>query len=516
MKKGIKLLVLVLSLTLLFTACSPGGGGNGQANGGSERKSVNLSVNATINSVDGHGPKVLQDLLSRAQLFEGLFYLDESTATIENRVCDEYSLSDDGTVYNFHIRPEVYFHNGDPVTASDVAFSLNRAKEMAGTKAYVAAIENVEVVDDENVKVVLDNPSAPFLTNLCQVYILSEKVVNEQGEAFGTKVHLAGCGPYYLEELDMSVGWKMKAFPKYWRGEAAITEINYTVITDVSSGLVAFESGDLDWYDAPIANWDSLVANSKFETELMAANHITYFCVNPKANEALANDKVREAIFYAADKEAMNQSAFNGHAEVAYFLEHPDFNIDAPKDGLTFSHDPEKAKSLLKEAGYENGVDIGSILCFTGSHFEKCAQILQANLAAVGITADLDWVDQTTNTTRARAQDYDIVVSGTSPTGDFDHIRLMFHADYAGSKMIAIEESPEKFDYEELAALIDKSAQTLDSAERIEINKELNTKLMETFTISPLLHKVHPYVWNKNLKVVNMPTNYQVYDWSWE
>ncbi len=97
MKKGIKLLVLVLSLTLLFTACSPGGGGNGQANGGSERKSVNLSVNATINSVDGHGPKVLQDLLSRAQLFEGLFYLDESTATIENRVCDEYSLSDDGT-----------------------------------------------------------------------------------------------------------------------------------------------------------------------------------------------------------------------------------------------------------------------------------------------------------------------------------------------------------------------------------------------------------------------------------
>lgn len=76
----------------------------------------------------------------------------------------------------------------------------------------------------------------------------------------------------------------------------------------------------------------------------MAANHITYFCVNPKANEALANDKVREAIFYAADKEAMNQSAFNGHAEVAYFLEHPEFNIDAPSDGLTFSHDPEKAK----------------------------------------------------------------------------------------------------------------------------------------------------------------------------
>lgn len=57
----------------------------------------------------------------------------------------------------------MYFHNGDPVTASDVAFSLNRAKEMAGTKAYVAAIENVEVVDDENVKVVLNNPSAPSL-----------------------------------------------------------------------------------------------------------------------------------------------------------------------------------------------------------------------------------------------------------------------------------------------------------------------------------------------------------------
>lgn len=479
------------------------------------RDTVNLAVNATLNSADGHGPKVLQDLLTRAQLYEGLFYYNESIGKIENRLAESFELSEDQTEYIFHLRTDVKFHNGDPLKASDVVFSFTRAKEMAGTKAFVAAVESVEAIDDHAVKVKLVGPNAPFMTNICSVYVLSEREVKEQGEAFGTKVHKAGTGPYYLEELDMAVGWKLRAFPDYWRGEASIKEINYTVITDSSAGLIALESGELDWYDAPIANWDALVANPNFSTEIMPANHITYFAINPKANEALANDLVRKAIAYAVDKEAMNLAAFNGLAAAADFLEHPTFNLGAPSEGLVYSYNPEKAMELLESAGYPNGVDVGTIICFTGSHFEKVAQILQANLAAVGIEAKLEWVDQTTNTTRARAQDYDIVVSGTSPTGDFDHIRLMFHADYVGSKMIALEENPDKFDYQRMADLIDISSATLDPVERIKVDQELNDMIMDTATIIPVLHKVHAYVWDKNLNVVNMPTNYQVYDWSW-
>ncbi len=298
------------------------------------------------------------------------------------------------------------------------------------------------------------------------------------------------------------------AFPDYWRGEASIKNVNYYVITDASAALIAFEAGDLDWYSASTSNYDDLKANAAYKTELVAANHITYFVMNPESNEVLANDLVREAIAYATDKEAMNYAAFDGYAAIAYYMEYPNYNVGAPSGGVTVSYDPDHARELLAEAGYPDGCDIGKITCFTGSHFEKCAQVLQENLAAVGITAELEWVDQTTNTTRGRAMEYEVLVSGSSCTGDYDNIRTRFHADYAGTKMISLETwNNGKFldSYNEMVALIDQASQTLDPDARVALDQQLSDLLIQTYTLIPLLHKAQLYVWNADLNVVNQP-----------
>lgn len=544
MKRTLCVLFTVLMITSLFTGCVTTGGQTtaspaaapaadtasgttgdatqstaDSAASGPKRDTLNLSINQTLNSVDGQGPKAVQEILVRFQIFEGLFYFNEATSEIENRLCAKYDVSADGLEYVFYLQEGVKFQNGDEMKASDVAWSLLRAKEQPGVKAYAAPIKTAEAVDDYTVKVTLNAPSAPFMTNLCYIFIMSEREVTEQGEQFGTIVHGAGTGPYMLKNLDNDVEINLVAFPDYWRGEASIKNLNYYVISDASAALIAFESGDLDWYSASTSNYEDLKANPAYKTELVAANHITYYVMNPESNEALKNDLVRKAIAYATDKEAMNYAAFDGYAIIADYMEYPVYNVGAPSGGTVVTYDPEYAKQLLAEAGYPNGCDIGKITCFTGSHFEKCAQVLQENLAAVGIKAELEWVDQTTNTTRGRAMEYATLVSGSACTGDYDNIRTRFHEDYAGTKMIALEtweNGKFKDTYNEMVSLIGQSSQTLDAAARIELDQKLSDLLIGTYTLIPLLHKAQLYVWNADLSVVNQPNNYIVYNWSWK
>ncbi len=282
---------------------------------------------------------------------------------------------------------------------------------------------------------------------------------------------------------------------------------------DASSGLITFEAGELDWYIAPIANWDALSSNPNFKTEMGDSNHITYVAINYQANDKLENDYVRKAIAYAIDKEAMNIAGFDGHAAIATHMEHPSYNTAAPSGGIVYNYDPDKAKALLTEGGFPNGVDVGVILCFPGSHFEKCAQVLQANLAAVGITAKLELVEQATMLNMTRAQDFDIAVTGYASIGEYDAFRARVHSASKGAYYVKFE--GDKFDYKRIDELFELSSAELDPTKRLALTQELNDMVMDTACLLPLLHKAQPYVWNKDLNVVNVPSYYEIYNWSW-
>jgi peptide/nickel transport system substrate-binding protein len=256
------------------------------------------------------------------------------------------------------------------------------------------------------------------------------------------------------------------------------------------------------------------VKNEKFNTELVVANHISYIVVNYMRG-SLENDKLREAIAYAIDKEAMNIAAFDNLAVVADFMEKPGANVGAPSEGITYSYNPEKARQLVVEAGYEKGVHVGKILTIAGSYFEKMAQILQANLADVGITAEIERTDNNTVLTRLRTQDFDIETSGYNSSGDYENLRRFVHSSAVGSYYVKFE--GEKFDYRRFDKLFDQGGAELDPVKRNQIYRELNDLIMRTCCMLPVLHKVQPYVWTKGL---NIPANYpnypQIFEWSWK
>ncbi len=473
---------------------------------------LRLSTLAPLTSVDPHATVNIQDRMVLLQIFEPLIRQNEATGEYEPRIAESYSISEDKLSYIFKIRKGIKFHNGDELKASDVVFSMNRAMASPKMRSYLTGVTEVTAPDDYTVAVKLAQPNSAFINSQTNVMIVGQKEVESQGKEFGTKLTLAGTGPYFFTQLKHDVEWTCEAFPDYYLGQAPIKKVHYVPITEASAGLIAFESGELDWYIAPIANWNALTSNSNFKTQLVPANHTSFVDVN-YLHPPLDDDNIRLAIAYAIDKESMNIACYDGHAVIADFMLQPQ-NTGAPVKGIVYNYDPEKAKEYVKKSAYPNGTNVGTINCSAGGYFEKMAQVLQSNLADIGLTCDINRLDSGTNLERSRSQKFDILCTGFSPSGDYEGSRMYSYTKSVGSFYIKYE--GDKFDYKTMNALWDAGIATFDLAERQKIYSQLSDWIAKTATMLPVFHKVQPYVWTPALKIpVNYPNYPQICEWSW-
>ena len=503
MKKFRTLSALLLVSFVVLLACAPAFAGD---------RTLHLSTLAPLTTVDPHSTVNIQDRMVLMQIFEPLFRQNEATGEYEPRVAESYAVGEDGLSYTFALRKGVKFHNGEEVKASDVVFSFKRAATNPKVRSYLAAMADASASDDFTVVVKLKQPNAAFINNQTNIMIISRKEVEEQGSEFGTKITLSGTGPYYFTQLKHDVEWTCEAFPDYYRGVAPIKKIYYVPIIEASAGLIAFESGELDWYIAPIANWSALTSNPAFKTELVPANHISFVAIN-YLHPPLDDDNIRLAIAYAIDKEAMNIACYDGHAVEADFMIPPQ-NTGAPTQGVVYNYDPEKAKEYVAKSAYPKGTHLGAINCSAGGYFEKMAQVLQSNLADIGLTCDINRLDSGTNLEMSRSQRFDMLCTGFAPNGDYESARLYSYTKSVGSFYVKYE--GDKFDYKTMDELWDAGIATSDVAERQKIYSKLSDWIANTATMLPVFHKVQPYVWNPELKIpVNYPNYPQVYEWSW-
>jgi peptide/nickel transport system substrate-binding protein len=508
MKKFFERAAFLSAVVVIFAMC----GGAFPALG-ADARTLNLSTLAPLTTIDPHNTTNLQDIVFLKQIFEPLVFQNEATGEYQPRIAESWSVAPDGLAWTFNLRKDVKFHNGRDLKAGDVVFSFKRAAENPKVRNYLTTVADVTAPDEYTVVVKLKQPNAAFLNNQNMIFIVNRAEVEEQGEEFGTKLALAGTGPYFLTSLEHDVKWTCDAFPAYYRGEAPIKKLHFVPITDASAGLIAFESGELDWYIAPIANWDALTSNPKYKTELVPANHISFICVN-YLSKPLDDDNLRKAIAYAIDKDAMNIAVFNGNAVNADFLIGAQ-NTGAPTTGVVYNYDLQKAKEYLAKSAYPNGTHIGSINCSAGGNYEKMAVVLQANLAEIGLTCDINRLESATNLEYARTQKFNLLTTGGEVVGDFDAWRLYCDSRAAGADYIKYE--GDKFDYKKMDKLWDDGISVADAAKRKEIYTELNNMIMDTATMLPVFHRPTPFVWTTEL---NIPRNYsifpQFYEWSWK
>jgi len=443
------------------------------------------------------------------QIYESFFYLDNHAKPYP-RLAESYDVSEDGLTYTFHLRKGAKFHNGDEVKASDAVFSIKRAMGMANMSAYVAAVEDVKALDDYTVQITLNQVYVPFLINITQVRIISERVVTEAGDKFGLEFFECGTGPYKIVSYNPDTEIVFEAFNDYYLGEAAIKKIKYSVIGDTSTQLIAFQKGDLDFLAIPTANWAEIEGSGKYTTYLNPSTSVCYIGLNNYIETSpLYNKKVRKAVQYAIDRDAINAAAYDGLGTPAYFMCNPEYMYAAPDDAFVYTYDPEKAKALLAEAGYPNGIDLGTLLCPNTAFFPKVAQVLQSLLKDVGMEIKIETMEGASASARARTGEFDIYTNRNNFVMDYDSFSRNCHSRSLAAQVI-------KYNSKELDDLFDAGAAELDPDKRKEIYKETENWIKEEAAHVPVFYINTPYAWDKNLDAKVDLNYYYVYQWKWK
>lgn len=511
-KKHLLFVAAILIVTVLFSGCSTDTDG---PTGGSEtRTGINIPLDSIGNTMDVHASTLRVDSAVTRQFAEGLFHIEDD-GTVIPRLAESYTVSDDGTVYTIKLQEGVKFHNGDELKASDVVWNFRRAIDNMHRWENVQDIVDVKAIDDNNVEFALEAPSSIFLYNLTQVQIVSEKAVTELGDMYGSVVDKAGTGPYVLTKYDQNTEILLEAFPEYWRGEAKIKNIKFVPMTDSSTQLIAFENGEFDFAQIPTADWETIVATDKYTTIKAPGLHQSYIGINVGKDSPIANEKVRQAIGYAMDKESMVAIATDGFADVANYMMRPGLLEGAVEHGSYYTYNPEKAKELLAEAGYPNGFDLGVIEAISSANgrYVKIAQVLEQNLADVGITSKIE-IGETASMLPAWKTDrkYDIFVSGFTPSFSyyefkgyvFSEMDLQVQLNYNDDIDTAfIDES------------FDKAISELDNEKRAQIYADVDQYLVDVAAYVPIMHVNSLYAWNKDLNATAPIRYYNIYNWSW-
>lgn len=522
MKKFLCLFLALIMMLCVFTAC--GGDANttttteaettqGTTTSGSGKDTVIVrceQIFFTMHPLEGI-PN-FPNLYVLDQVYEALTRVDDN-GVVQPRLAESWEMAEDAQSVKFKIREGVKFHNGEELKASDVVFTYELAMQTPATNLYTNKIDRVEANGDYEVTIYLKAPSSSFISSTAEIYIMNEKYYNEVG---GNLMEQGcGTGPYKFVSVDLSNEIQLEAFDEYWECDVPIKHAIIRSVTDSTTSAVSFEAGELDYMQVSnISAYPQLADSGNFNTELVTTLHTAYIALNNTV-APFDNVKVRQALNYAMDRATMVAISYDGLAEEAWIMaDERAFGVDM-SDCNTFSYDPEKAKALLAEAGYPNGIDFGADFgiqmdIIAGGYFEKFAQVFQQNLADIGCKIELRASE--TYSTDAASGNYAIMTQGMTFQYDASYLEGLYGTVGIDSKNHARYSNPE---VDELFA---KADATTDQDERAAYFKQITEIVYNDCPTLCVLHRQIPYAWAKDLSAKpHAPANhpYYIYEWSW-
>jgi len=337
-----------------------------------------ISETADTNALD---PKYLKGRQSQDVLrvmFDSLYHRDNNMQIVP-WLATSYENPDELT-WRFHLRQGVKFHNGNDFKANDVKFTLGRLVEddsQFSTRKYV---DRVEVVDDYTVDIITKEPYAAFMTRVVLWHMTDEEYFNEVGaEGFGSNP--VGTGPFTFVEWAKDERVVFEANRDYWGGSPKIKTVIFTPIPEEATSIAALEAGDVDIIGVPPEYVDQ--APEGIEVVTVPGTRAYFLAMNVNV-EPFDDVRVRQAMNYAIDVESIIENVLNG---LARRLDNPllpeAFGYIATP---VYSYDPDKAKSLLAEAGYPDGFEMK---IDARPSYKELAEVLVGQLSALGIKVNV-------------------------------------------------------------------------------------------------------------------------------
>ncbi|RUV67366.1 hypothetical protein EOA88_29880, partial [Mesorhizobium sp. M5C.F.Ca.IN.020.14.1.1] len=337
-------------------------------------------------TLDGNYDTLIAFLQINNNLYDGLFRLDD-TMNVEPNLATDYHQVDD-TTYEITLREGVVFHDGSPFTSADVISSIDRIRndtELASKqKTYISNVETVTALGDHKVQFKLKQPDASFIRVLATIiYITPKAVIDKVGNVkFGQNP--VGTGPFKFEEWNRGDGVVLTANCDYWGEKPIPSQVEFRFSSEPATQVSALQSGEID-----IATeiTPDLVAGLKSSPNVdvkIGASNKTWFVTMNTLTGPLADKRVRQALNYAIDKEAITKQLFDGAAQPVGQIYAPDV-FGYSKDVTPYPYDPERAKQLLAEAGFNSGNPLTLEFVNSYTDFNADWQSIASYLTNVGI-----------------------------------------------------------------------------------------------------------------------------------
>jgi peptide/nickel transport system substrate-binding protein len=433
------------------------------------------------------------------QVFSTLMALDADAKPYPD-VAEAVDISTDGLVYTFKLRPNVKFHDGTPLSADDVKFTIERLQKPETGYSYSAQltpIKSVEVVDPLTVKLTLSEPSGPLLVNLAfpGSSIVSKKIVESGHDLNAVPI---GTGPYKFVNYQPRTMVKMQRNADYYEtGKPFIENLEYDIISDPTAITTALQAGVVNFSNViPAKDWEIVKANPQLTTAPIEGGRWFWLMLN-NTKPPFDNAKVRQAVAHAIDRQAIVDAVFYGLATPIEGGVVPSWNWGHAPDLKIFSAhaDPAKAKALLAEAGHSDGFDALFRVGSDWPNLMSIAPIVQENLKAVGINLKIETMGSTEYMDKVwGGGQYDISdMYWLSPLADPDDFTTLNYK--CGSPM-----NPQKSCSKEMDALLDEARTDVTQADRRDAYIRMQRLSLEEMPLVPLVSALILTAYTSKLK----------------
>lgn len=394
-----KITSLVLALAMILCMLTGCGGTTTPAGGEAEaRDTVVVALSGNPTTFDSMMTNNGIDQMICLAIMSPLLDFDTDGSIVAN-IAKDWTVSPDGLTYNFTLRDDVKFSNGDELTASDVVFSVNRAM----SSSYLAAdwgtyVAGAEAISDYEVQINMKSAYAPFLA-LCakMLFIHDEDFYNSYIAEGHTdeeyQMNIIGCGPYKFASYDEGVAVHLDANENFFKGEPSIAHLDFQIVGDANALSAALQNGDVNlvgiFTNVPNSQISVLEADPNVTVQQSNPTKVYFMPINTE-QEGYSNPIVRQAISYALDYDYINQVAANGLGSQATCSTLGVNTFGYTEEGTEYTYDKEKALELLAEAGYPNGEGLGVMTATIRESTKAVMEAVQSCLADVGITVEMN------------------------------------------------------------------------------------------------------------------------------